>query len=973
MNPFRNFFLRARFRSLSRSLERKGKTGEEVPEKCLDRFSFLLSTFPEGSKEREEGDALLERARRRNEGIRKANRTIVWFREKDIRRHPENMGEEEAKGLEELLLVLEKEGFSSGSELSAFLRTAKESLSRRREYLEQKGVYEALEENLRDISRWKGYLSSRMGEPFRLKAANLRKKASSFGAPCFAFPGGEEVEEAVREHNRLYVEERLGDSVFDNVNGFSLDQDQRKAALTEEEATLVIAGAGAGKTLTLCGKCRYLIEREGVDPRDILLLSYSRKSAEDLQRKAQGIHPALRATTFHALGLSLLQEAKGKRLAVEEQFEKFAEDYFGGKDNPERARRILEIYACYFPHEESEDGQREEKAILRMKEKRATTLRSAFRKEEGRKTVAGEAVKSEEELALANFYFLNGIDYEYERPYEADLSTPEHRQYCPDFYLPEAKAYHEHYGLDREGRARQYTEDEEKRYLSGVLWKEAVHRANGTKCLKTYSYQFKDGTIFDSLMEQLSSLGVRLKPLSGDELKAAQEKVWDSQGFRSFLQVILSFVRLYKSEYKDESGFSSFLSSPKINYRSKKIIALSRDFYLAYRARLKETGKIDFDDMILGAAEALPSLEGHSYSHVIVDEFQDISSSRMRLLEALLAKGGGKLFAVGDDWQSIYRFAGSDIGIFLDLGKRFPKAETCFLRATHRSPQELQEIAGNFVMKNPRQIRKDIHAEKSLAAPVKILYANAGKEEALRDALRFLSETLDDPGVLLLVRNNSDIKRYEGELRFARDGRCSSLTFPKMRMRASTVHSAKGLEEDAVILLSGEEGYVGFPNMLEDDPVLSLVLSSPERFPYAEERRLFYVAMTRTKSYFLAVADPRRPSRFVKEIEPFAQILSGEEDSAHSTKVLCPKCKSGLLVLRQKDGREFLGCSNYPYCDYRTSRIKEALAGRRCPECGDFLVARQARNGQWFLGCGNYPRCQHTEPYRPLKNGQNLD
>ncbi len=973
MNPFRNFFLRARFRFLSRSLERKGKTGEEVPEKCLDRFSFLLSTFPEGSKKREEGDALLERARRRNEGIRKANRTIVWFREKDIRQHPENMGEEEANGLEELLLVLEKEGFSSGSELSAFLRTAKESLSRRREYLEQKGVYEALEENLRDISRWKGYLSTRMGEPFRLKAANLRKKASSFGAPCFAFPGGEEVEEAVREHNRLYVEERLGDSVFDNVNGFSLDQDQRKAALTEEEATLVIAGAGAGKTLTLCGKCRYLIEREGVDPRDILLLSYSRKSAEDLQRKAQGIHPALRATTFHALGLSLLQEAKGKRLAVEEQFEKFAEDYFGGKDNPERARRILEIYACYFPLEESEDGQREEKAILRMKEKRATTLRSAFRKEEGRKTVAGEAVKSEEELALANFYFLNGIDYEYERPYEADLSTPEHRQYCPDFYLPEAKAYHEHYGLDREGRARQYTEDEEKRYLSGVLWKEAVHRANGTKCLKTYSYQFKDGTIFDSLMEQLSSLGVRLKPLSGDELKAAQEKVWDSQGFRSFLQVILSFVRLYKSEYKDESGFSSFLSSPKINYRSKKIIALSRDFYLAYRARLKETGKIDFDDMILGAAEALPSLEGHSYSHVIVDEFQDISSSRMRLLEALLAKGGGKLFAVGDDWQSIYRFAGSDIGIFLDLGKRFPKAETCFLRATHRSPQELQEIAGNFVMKNPRQIRKDIHAEKSLAAPVKILYANAGKEEALRDALRFLSETLDDPGVLLLVRNNSDIKRYEGELRFARDGRCSSLTFPKMRMRASTVHSAKGLEEDAVILLSGEEGYVGFPNMLEDDPVLSLVLSSPERFPYAEERRLFYVAMTRTKSYFLAVADPRRPSRFVKEIEPFAQILSGEEDSAHSTKVLCPKCKSGRLVLRQKDGREFLGCSNYPYCDYRTSRIKEALAGRRCPECGDFLVARQARNGQWFLGCGNYPRCQHTEPYRPLKNGQNLD
>ena len=205
MNPFRNFFLRARFRFLSRSLERKGKKGDEVPEKCLDRFSFLLSSFPEGSKERKEGDALLERARRRNEGIRKANRTIGWFREKDIRRHPENMGEEEAKGLEELLLLLEKVGFFRGSDLSAFLRTAKKALSRRREYLEQKGVYEALEENLRDIFRWKGYLSSRSGEPFRLKAANLRKKASSFGAPCFSFPSGEEVEEAVVRGNDLAV------------------------------------------------------------------------------------------------------------------------------------------------------------------------------------------------------------------------------------------------------------------------------------------------------------------------------------------------------------------------------------------------------------------------------------------------------------------------------------------------------------------------------------------------------------------------------------------------------------------------------------------------------------------------------------------------------------------------------------------------------------------------------------------------
>lgn len=272
MNAFLNFFIKARFRLLSHSLVNKVARGKEIPDKFLKRLSALLPLFEEGAKERERSLALLERAKRRNEAIREVRAASSWLCKEDFADHIERIGEEGAGKLEGVLSLMEKEGLSSGSEFLRFRKEAGEALARWRDYLEQKEVYDSLEEVLRGIGSWEGYLSARAGEPFRRKAEGLGKIAARFKKPAFPFPDVPRFEEAVREHNRLYVEERLGDPIFDDVNGLSLDADQRRAALTEEEATIVIAGAGAGKTLTLCGKCRYLIEREGVDPRDILLL-----------------------------------------------------------------------------------------------------------------------------------------------------------------------------------------------------------------------------------------------------------------------------------------------------------------------------------------------------------------------------------------------------------------------------------------------------------------------------------------------------------------------------------------------------------------------------------------------------------------------------------------------------------------------------------------------------------------------------
>ncbi|MDE7182599.1 MAG: topoisomerase DNA-binding C4 zinc finger domain-containing protein, partial [Clostridia bacterium] len=582
-------------------------------------------------------------------------------------------------------------------------------------------------------------------------------------------------------------------------------------------------------------------------------------------------------------------------------------------------------------------------------------------------TLKNEFVKSNEELVIANYLFTNGINYEYEKPYEIETSTLEKRQYTPDFYLPDYGIYLEHYGIDRNGRAPQYEKEASEEYIHSMEWKREIHVKNETKCIETYSYEFNEGTIFDNLRTRLKNNGVVFNPLTQEEIFNALHNVYSGRDFSSFFNLITTFLSLYKAQIKDDKGFEKLkeqLNNARYDtYRTRLFLDICNAIYNYYIYNLRDSDKIDFDDMILQSIDLLDDTQNFKYKYIIVDEFQDISQSRTKFLQKLIEHGNAKLFAVGDDWQAIYRFAGCDINVFLEFETIFKGAKLNYITSTHRNSTELQLIVEPFITANPNQYKKHIKSAKHQDKPVRIIYHKGNKAMAFTAALADISKINSNASVLVLGRNRRDIDSYIcKEIQIFDYKVIKHINYPTLNLSYSTVHGSKGLESDFVILVSGEDDQNGFPNKTEDDTVLSLILGKKDSFEYAEERRLFYVALTRTKSIVYLLSEKGKSSEFIQEIKNKCYIMEDETERKNEDEYLCPWCRSGHLIVRTSeiDRKSFYGCSNYPYCTYTNNDMKAVYFNNRCPKCGDFLVLRKGRYGTFF-GCHNYPRCNHTQ------------
>ena len=785
----------------------------------------------------------------------------------------------------------------------------------------------------------------------------------------------------IEKHNEKFIEKHLNDTIFDNVNGKSLDIEQRRAVLCDAKSNLTIAGAGSGKTLTICGKVKYLLEKGLAKKDEILLLSYSRASADDLENKINMVATGLTVETFHALGYKILTESSGKKKAIEEQLRAYITQFFEEEleRNPEIANEIFQYIALYFyaaptyRKKYKNDGE----IFKDLKSIDFKTLKNRLGKLSANKdkheTLKNEFVKSNEELVIANYLFINGINYEYEKPYGIETSTLDKRQYTPDFYLPDYGIYIEHYGIDRNGNAPQYDKEASDEYVRSMNWKRQIHNENQTKCIETFSYEFNEGIIFDNLKVHLLENGVEFRPLSQAEVFSALHNVYIGRDFSSFFNLIMTFISLYKAQIKDDTGFDELKAqlngSLYDTSRTCLFLDICKNIYNYYMQNLRAMDKIDFDDMILQSIDLLDSTPNFKYKYIIVDEFQDISQSRTKFLQKLIEHGNSKLFAVGDDWQAIYRFAGCDINVFLEFENIFTGAKLNYITSTHRNSAELQQIVEPFITSNPNQYKKHIKSAKHQDKPVRVVYHKGNKAMAFTKTLEDISAINSNAKVLVLGRNRRDIDAFIcKEIQVFDYKKITHYDYPKLEISYSTVHGSKGLESDFVVLISGEDAQNGFPNKTEDDNVLTLVLGKRDNFQYAEERRLFYVALTRTRSIVYLLSDKKKSSDFIQEIKNKCYIMEDESDEKEESEYLCPWCKSGYLIVRKSeiDGKFFYGCSNFPYCTYTNNDIKAVYHNNRCPECGDFLVLRKGRYGTFF-GCHNYPRCKYTQQYVETK------
>jgi len=699
---------------------------------------------------------------------------------------------------------------------------------------------------------------------------------------------------AERNETLLRLEKITMADWFARIEKSPLTDEQIEAVVRFDNRTRVIAAAGSGKTSTMVAKAAYAIRRGVVQPNEVLMLAFNNEAAKELRDRTAARLPhgsgAPEASTFHAFGLRVIGEATGRKPRV-------ADDVVndGGR------ARLLKI----VDRLREDSGFRRDwdlfrlvfgRALARVDQDEEPDVES--RDESGFKTLKGEIVRSRGEVMIANWLWYHGVNYEYERPYEHDVADAHHGQYRPDFFYPDLNVYHEHWALDEHGNPPPSFDG----YGEGMAWKQKLHRQYGTTLLETTTAGIADGSGFDYLERQLTALGASLDENPYRETPG-EPPIRDDQ----LLQLVRTFMVHLKSNRLDPARLDGQ------GIRARLFLRLVEPILRTWDAELRAKGLIDFEDMINQASDLIRNGTWPSpYRLIMVDEMQDTSVARANLILALLNQNRHTyLYAVGDDWQSINRYAGSDLSVMSRFEDWFGAADTCYLGHTFRSPQSLCDVASAFVSANPSQLPKTVVSHRS--GPESTVQAIAVMrpieyENALGEYLQQLDDAADGTTtVLVLGRYNRDAEDI---------ARVLEHRWKHLRIGFQTVHRSKGKEADHVVVLNVCR--MKFPSAIEDDPLLALAMPVGETFQFAEERRLFYVALTRARQSVLLLTRSGHESPFVLELVRTGSVQMRQVGQDEPVQI-CPKCRRGTVTPRKSKYGPFLSCSRYRLCDWKDS------------------------------------------------------
>lgn len=801
------------------------------------------------------------------------------------------------------------------------------------------------------------------------------------------------------------------DSILDAVDpNIKLDDEQRKVVLADEDYTLVIAGAGAGKTTTVAAKVRYLVEKRNISPDQILVISFTNKAVGELRDKInKSLGIPCPVTTFHKTGYAILkkQDEECKTIVDIGFMYNVINNYLKGNilENPELVDKLILFFGSYFdaPYE----GDDLNTFFNYISKADFSTIKGNIDEYTERVidqrtgkciSIAHETLRSMQEVQIANFLYMHNIDYIYEKPYPYNIIRSR-KPYTPDFTIRQGDkvAYIEHFGITQDGRNTRYSEEQLERYKKEVNDKICLHRRHGTDLIYTFS-AYQDGhPMLDHLQEELLVHGFEIVQRPSKEVFEKIVSTEENKYVSRLVKLVCTFIQNFKTNGMTVDDFFRFQSTSK-NERTKLFLTICEQCYLEYSKRLKEKHAIDFEDMINDSARLLreEKLKGTKldFRYIIVDEYQDISRQRFNLTKELSRMCNAKIIAVGDDWQSIYAYAGADITLFTKFKETFGYGLELSITKTYRNAQELIDIAGGFVQKNVKQIKKSLISPKHIKYPIiirtytedvdrKQYEGRGGKYFLIGETVQQIMDEIlaknPTSTILLLGRYNFDAYNLGKSADFVYDEKTGNVWSKKYNayfFDFMTVHRAKGLGYDNVILFNNIDNAYGFPSKIEDDPVLHYVVKTDHEIDYAEERRLFYVALTRTKNRIYLVVPQQRPSDFVLElIRDYPNILiQGEldmEKHTNSERKTCPICGYPLQLRYKKAyGLRLWICSNEPeICDFMTNNLKgNEMSILKCEQCRDgYLIVKLGRGDDAFLGCTNYKTdgsgCNRMMPY----------
>lgn len=704
---------------------------------------------------------------------------------------------------------------------------------------------------------------------------------------------------------------------FDTVEKSPLTEEQRISAIVFEDRNLLVAAAGSGKSSTLVSKIAYAIDKGLFKPEEILALAFNTAAAKELSQRigryvrVEGANRNVIASkTFNGMGFRFIRRYRkenGHRVKVITDSTKksilesalkaclkdahFAEkwlEYLGFYDGPDENDSIFKTLEDYEAHIESQRKQ----------------VRSNGQTGKYKALNQRDVLKSAEELAIANWCYINGVPIEYER----DFPNPPTgwSKYQPDFYFPEIGVWLEHFALNKDG-ASPFGHDYSRQADEKRAWLE--QKVPG-KWFETRSHEYRDGTLLEKLKACLAAHGQIFRPLSEDVILDSIKRIDQ----KTVVQSLLNLIGLIKNRDLSRHQIRSRLLVGRNNVRMTSFLAVFFPLLNEYTRRVREQGAIDFEDMLLEGARLLENnLVSSPYKLILVDEFQDVSASKARFIKALLAQHEDSvLFGVGDDWQAINGFAGSDLRYFMQFADAFGYTAEHYLTETFRCSQSIADVGALFIQENTRgQKLKSVRSRSKAQGGVDLIdYKDKKEFEArLRAELDILYNQAE--------RNNTQYSVHVlGRYRLGKMYDVSAATINSLQtdygrhltIEYLTAHGAKGLEADFVFVVGLGGKRLTFPCNIPSDPLVELLTAKEDEYPHAEERRLFYVAVTRAKQKVFLFFPKDSPSPFVDEL---VSVKYAQQVTMNGQKIrFCTSrsCNSGRLITLTGKNGPFLKC-----------------------------------------------------------------
>lgn len=693
-----------------------------------------------------------------------------------------------------------------------------------------------------------------------------------------------------------------------NLN--SLNDQQREAVVSDHKRLLVLAGAGSGKTKTLLQKLIYLIEEKGVSPSSILAITFTKNAANEMidrlimsadhsnayaclvdnkhlkkadkdrerynyQKKIKWID-GLTVRTFHSFCYSTLRnygvnefdnrfkligEGKVKEedemykyAAPETVFEvmhKLLIDQCGDVDYLIRLKRYILDYIIDKIHLARQDQ------YIQKNGKYFTTL-------------DGTKVRSKSEQFIADWFYRHNITYEYE-----PLLNVIDFVFHPDFFIPQANLYIEH--VSEKSYA---TRDKEEQFQKGNLL-----------LVKTFESMTKDSALFNHTLDKIVKNRLPQNYHETARLTFKEEFRGYQEDVKDFVRLLLRVTDMMKVE---NMNMDEVLASARQDQheRVREFYELAIPVIKQYQDYCIDKSYLDFNDMISRSISLFQNQQDIAnkfksrYQYILVDEFQDVNNLQVDLIKLLLTPST-QLFCVGDDWQSIYGFRGSNVSYIVEFERHFENAAVIKLNLNYRSTQNIVGASNEVIKHNKFKVDKEIHASKHSEHKIVVYAANDEKEglEFCVNTVRELQEEgLGSEDILFLYRRSKMYHPYYN--RFREEG---------LRVQGKTIHAAKGLEAKVVFIVGLTEGYGGFPDIWMEDRIFQVVKKANHDLLLEEERRLFYVAITRAKDKLFLITEKGNESSFLKEIpEIFTVKTTTPLKSVFEEVKLCSKCKSQL-------------------------------------------------------------------------------